>query len=322
MIPEFPRFKRLEVGDQLDVEAMTSAFPPYSDFNFVSLWCWNIDGSCAVSRLHDNFVVRLNDYLTNAPLYSFLGVNAVEATVSALLSHAEREGVDPRLRLVPEDVIEAADGLADEFEIVEDPGSADYVLSVDEWVGLEGGKFLDKRKYLRRIERDAAPVFSVLNVRDIEVQQKIMRVFGFWIVQRQRAGLEETFNEAVAVRRFFALRRDDDLHGFSVEIGGVMQAFALVEGVNDGYLVGHFWKADLAFPGIYVYLLHHMSRYFSARGYHSFNIEQDLGKDGLAQSKRRLRPYRYLRKYEIAARQTACITQRYCPAESENAVRS
>lgn len=41
MIPKFPEFKKLELSNKEEIENFTSKFPPYSDFNFVSMWCWD-----------------------------------------------------------------------------------------------------------------------------------------------------------------------------------------------------------------------------------------------------------------------------------------
>lgn len=64
MISEFPQFKKLELADKKDIEKFTSKFPPYSDFNFVSMWSWDIRGEMRVSQLNGNLVVRFTDYLT------------------------------------------------------------------------------------------------------------------------------------------------------------------------------------------------------------------------------------------------------------------
>lgn len=85
MIPEFPEFKKLELSDKKDIEQFTSKFPPYSDFNFVSMWSWDIKGEMRVSQLNDNLVVRFTDYLTGEPFYSFLGNNKVNDTAEKLL---------------------------------------------------------------------------------------------------------------------------------------------------------------------------------------------------------------------------------------------
>ena len=80
MIPEFPEFKKLELSDKEDVEAFTKKFPPYSDFNFVSMWSWDIKGEMRLSILNGNLVVRFTDYITGDPFYSFLGNNKTNET--------------------------------------------------------------------------------------------------------------------------------------------------------------------------------------------------------------------------------------------------
>lgn len=74
MIPEFPQFKVLELSDKGDIEVFTKKFPPYSDFNFVSMWSWDIKGDMRISQLNDNLVVRFTDYLTGNPFFSFFGL--------------------------------------------------------------------------------------------------------------------------------------------------------------------------------------------------------------------------------------------------------
>src|SRR4051794_25871812 len=101
-IPSFPDFKPLEISDQYEIEQWVKGFPPYSDFNFVSLWSWNTSGDFEVSWLNDNLVVLFGDYGTGERFLSFLGVNQASETVDALLSYARRRGIVEELRLLPE----------------------------------------------------------------------------------------------------------------------------------------------------------------------------------------------------------------------------
>lgn len=75
MISQFPQFKELELEDKEEIEKFTSKYPPYSDFNFVSMWSWDVRGDMRVSKLNNNLVVRFTDYLTGSPFFSFLGDN-------------------------------------------------------------------------------------------------------------------------------------------------------------------------------------------------------------------------------------------------------
>ncbi len=80
MIPVFPNFKKLELSDKKEVEKFTSEFPPYSDFNFISMWIWDIADNMMISQLNKNLVVVFNDYLSGKPFISFLGKNKISET--------------------------------------------------------------------------------------------------------------------------------------------------------------------------------------------------------------------------------------------------
>ena len=91
MIPEFPQFKPIELSDKQEVEKITSQYPPYSDFNFVSMWSWDIKGEMRLSMLNGNLVVKFNDYITGEPFYSFLGKNKLNETAEILLNLSKEE---------------------------------------------------------------------------------------------------------------------------------------------------------------------------------------------------------------------------------------
>lgn len=79
MIPKFPKFKHIELIDKEEIEKITQKFPPYSDFNFISMWSWDIKVEMIISKLNNNLVVRFTDYLTGYPFFSFLGDNMVNS---------------------------------------------------------------------------------------------------------------------------------------------------------------------------------------------------------------------------------------------------
>ena len=86
VIPAFPDFIPLSHEHKGAIEHFTRNFPPYSDYTFPSLWCWDLEEQCELSALHGNLVVRLTDYVSNAPFLSFIGVNQVEVVLESLFS--------------------------------------------------------------------------------------------------------------------------------------------------------------------------------------------------------------------------------------------
>ena len=105
MIPKFPDFKKLELSDKDIVEDFVSKYPPYSDFNFISLWAWDTDSKRMISELNNNLVVYFTDYLSGEPFISFIGTNKVERTSQELITYAQSLGIDPKLRFIPEESV-------------------------------------------------------------------------------------------------------------------------------------------------------------------------------------------------------------------------
>ncbi len=298
-IPEFPQFKRLEITDQFEIEQWVANFLPYSDFNFVSLWCWNTKDECEISWLNDNLVVLFNDYLTGERFFSFIGVTDVRATAELLLDLANRQEMARELRLIPEVTAVAFDdkpGLV----LLPTPEHADYVLSTSDWSDLRGKPFRNKRNEIRGFERDHAPVCREINLADTDTQSAVNAVYGEWIVQREQVARKETILEAQAIGRVFSLYRPQDLLAFGLFVADKMIGFSINERLKANYSMGHFWKVVGSFTGAYPYMLRHTCRQLAAEGFELHNIQQDLGDPGLTISKRLLRPDRYLGRYLIA----------------------
>ena len=63
-IPTFPALKSISIDDRQSLEKYISSFPPYSDFNFMSLLTWNTDDCILVSKLFGNLVIQFDDYIS------------------------------------------------------------------------------------------------------------------------------------------------------------------------------------------------------------------------------------------------------------------
>src|SRR4051812_11832114 len=106
-LPTFPQFAALEPHHQGVINQMVGSHPPYSDYNFISLWTYDYDRQYRLSVLNDNLIIKFQDY--NDPndfFYSFLGINQPDDTARLLLEHSAKEG-QKELKLIPEEVIES-----------------------------------------------------------------------------------------------------------------------------------------------------------------------------------------------------------------------
>src|SRR5437660_2550614 len=200
MLPQFPKFKELELSDAEDVQSYTARYAPFSDFNFACLWSWNIDSSVLLSQLNANLVVRLGDYVTGEVFYSFLGDSRVNETVETLIDLSCRENLQPRLQLIPE--VAAGQLDTDRFAITEDDRHADYILMVDRLCTYQGSRLASKRNEVRKFLRLCPQTrFEVLDLTDQFIVAQCQGLFRRWNERRSTAHDHEADREFKAFER-------------------------------------------------------------------------------------------------------------------------
>lgn len=298
-LPDFPNFKNLELTDKDAVEAIAKKFPPYSDFNFVSMFAWDIKGEMRISQLYGNLVVRFTDYLTGEPFYSFLGESRVNETTRALLELSKKEGLKAVLKLVPECV--ATDLDSQKFEIKEDRDNFDYVYNVRNTSTYEGNEYSTKRSEINRLVRDHEDITKrIIDVYDPKTKFEIMQLNFEWLEgKRSKDPFFNVRNELMAFDRFLNVGFKN-LCSVGIYWGNKLAAYSVNE-IHDinKEATGHFYKA-LQYYGLFDHLMQESSFYLNDINIETLNFEQDLGIEGLRKSKMSFRPKLFLKKYLVS----------------------
>ncbi len=306
MIPRYPLFKPIELSDGTEVAAITRRHPPYSDFNFVSLWSWNTTGACALSTLNGNLVVRLPDYVTGAPQYSFLGDSAVSDTAAELIRRAEDEGLGSTLRLIPETVAHALDRTRHKYEM--DMDGSDYILSTARLRNFKGTELQKKRNWVNRFVREHPNHrVEMLDLSSRAVHQTLLDCFELWGDQKGERDVYALAEYRAFQRLLQAADFFPDLYGMGIWVDDRFAAFMVFELVQQRYAMGHFSKADATHSGLTPFLMREVGEFLAARGYENLNYQQDLGLPGLRHSKKSYIPAAYLRKYVVSQRSAASL---------------
>lgn len=297
MIPVFPGFKKLELKDKEEIIKYTSAFDPYSDYNFVSLWSYNTKDNIEVSKLNKNLVVKFLDYTSEDQFYSFLGNNETRKTIEILLEHTRSKNLKQQLKLIPE--IDLVDKKVNKsFSIKEDKDNFDYILSVEELYEYKGKKYQNKRKLSNRFRR-LYPNAQVkeLNLSDKSTHKNIRKLFKHWSQKKQ-----DSEHELVAIQRTLKHANKLNLLGIGIFDNKKLIAFVISDIENKEYAETHFVKADTLYVGIYQFLRKEFARNLKKREYKFINIEQDLGILGLRTAKEQWHPVKYLKKYIVTGK--------------------
>ncbi|MBP9715160.1 MAG: DUF2156 domain-containing protein [Candidatus Pacebacteria bacterium] len=297
MIPEFPKFKKLELTDRKDIEKFTSQFPHYSDFNFISMWSWDIHNKIRISKLNNNLVVIFNDYLSGENFLSFIGDKNIIETTSKLITLSEKKYKKSFLKLIPEEVLLKYKGSS--FSAKSDRDSCDYIYLTEDLIDMKNWRQNDHARRIRKFTTTYPDyIVKVSSMKEI-LPSEYKKIFRRWSEDKNTPDVFES-NEYKAFERFLKLN-DKNNKFISVYINNELIGFSVYEFLSDRYAIAHFSKANnKQYPAIYDLLNWEESKFCHSQGVKHLNWEQDLGIPGLRYSKEKYKPYFLMKKLIVS----------------------
>jgi len=293
-LPQFPKFKKLELSDADAIRSFTSQFEPYSDFNFVSLWTWNIEDKAEISQLNGNFVIKFNDYVSGEPFLSFLGRSKVATTAKTLINYCKLKKIDTTLQLIPDTTAKMFK--SKRWKVEEDRDGFDYVFKLDKMVRMQGKAYFNKRKNInkfRRIHKNYK--IKKVNLREAGQVEKLKRISYKWFKNKKGDTAEKQAIER-ALENFNSL---DNVFTYVLSLGSKPITFFIGERINSKNAIGHYIKADYDIKDASNFLTYMVAKNLHDSGCKYVNFEQDLGIEGLRRSKLQWQHDKYLKKYEV-----------------------
>jgi hypothetical protein len=296
MIPEFPQFKSLELSDREDIEKITQKYPPYSDFNFVSMWAWNISDGMKISQLNKNLVVVFNDYLSGDSFVSFIGKNKISETTTELINFSQKNYQTSSLKLISEEI--AKDLIKLGFKVIPDRDSHDYVYSISHLVSMDSWSQSTISKGIRRfIKKYPDYIVKQNSIQEVS-EDEYLKMFKKWSENKNILNHFES-NEYKAFKRVFQIK-DKNVKVISLYLKDVLIGFSLFEILAGGYVISHFAKADTAYhSAVYDILNWEEAKILKNNGMKYYNWEQDLGIKGLRASKLKYKPSFLLKQFIV-----------------------
>jgi uncharacterized protein len=292
MIPKFPRFKKIGLQDKKHIEQFTCHFPPYSDFNFSSMWGWNVHNKILISELNNNLVVLFKDYVTDDYFLSFLGNEKVEETARELIEYSQKKYQKNFLKLIPEEVYLSLKKPG--FAIKHDRNAFDYIFLVEHLAHMEHWPKSTSGKRIRNFIKQKTP-YKIHNSSVNKIPPKEFKeIFKKWVINKKIDDYNS--HEYKAFLRFLKTK-NKNLRIISLYMKGVLAGFTLYEIVSKDYAISHFATADKNHhSAIYDLLNWEEAKYLHKKGVKYFNWEQDLGLPGLRYAKTKYRPAFLLKK--------------------------
>ncbi len=294
MIPEFPEFKQLELSDKAAVEALTHNYPPYSDFEFASLYAWDVQEQTKLSWHHGNLIVRFTDYLDGNFFYTFIGESDVNDTAEKLLDLSSNEGLEPVLKLIPEATAKHLD--TERFNVREDRDNFDYIFETERYVTFSGSRLKSRRNFLNGFLKQYPGYQSItLDLTDIAYLEQILTLQNKW----SQDSINFSKNEERAFMRFIKFAEHFKYLAIALVINDTLVGLSINALPAESCAHSLFLKADKEYHGIYAAMMHETSKKLIEHNYHHINYEQDLGIEGLRKAKVALDPVHFLNKYAV-----------------------
>jgi len=299
-LPVFPKFVQIDIRHKKLLQEIAGHFPPYSDFNFVSMFTWNIEGTLAIATLNENIIVRFSSYTGGGNFFSLLGINKITDTIDTLFQYCKEVGTVPELKLIGEAIIDLLPKLAKEkYVIKEDRDNHDYILSAINMSDLTKIHRKKRTKYNHFVRKHGTKaICNELNL-DLETTHaEIKQLLVDWQKTRGRKD-KDIEREFSAINRCLAHSKELNILGYGTYVSGELVAFTLFELVHNKTAMLHFGKTNASLQGSNEHLQYNLAKYLRILDVELMNNEQDLGIEGLRKSKEASLPVYFLKKYTI-----------------------
>ncbi len=293
MIARFPNFSPIQLNQLEEYVNLVSKFPPYSDFNFVSLFCWNKNDLTEISILGKGIVIKLKDYTSNKINYSFLSSNQdTQLEIMELFKEANC------LTLVPEITVNMLN--TKYFSIQEELDNFDYIYNLEKLIKLDGKIYKKKRNKVHKYSKDLLLHTKVNVITEITelFRQEVEGLLVQWCFENEFLA-KDMEDEIDAIMT--AVDNLNALNLFIVEIRlkGKLKGISINEKLPGDMAICHFEKTVGAHENIASYFVQQIAIILKTYNCNYVNWEQDLGIAGLRQLKQSYHPEYYLKKYNV-----------------------
>ncbi len=268
----------LELADAVRIKAAlpSGVFVP-SEYCFANLWLFReIHGY----RLVENPVPHVRGTTYDGQVHA-LPLDELTGDLAAALLAGDVDCLYPYGENGPEEAERL--GLA----ASDNPADSDYWYAAAELAELVGAK--TRRQQMRAFSKAHSPEY--VRWHDGLAEEALVVLDG-WARDITRPAADTDVAEC---REAIALAEELGLEGGLVRVGNKPVAFLLASRAGTARIL-HFAKGRRAYDGCYPWLF---ATYAARCGGNWMNFEQDLGIDGLAQSKRAYAPHRIKSKYRL-----------------------
>lgn len=292
MLPEYPKFKLLELKDIDQISKhIKKSNPRICELSPTNLLIWKDFDNPKLTFINQNPCIHITPH-NEAPYFlEPLGNHKIIETVETCLKHSGK------ISRVSEGFIQSLPH--HQYHIKCLRNQFDYIYHIKTLAELKGKKFDGKRNHLKNFKR-RHPDYEYVPLNP-GLKNGCLELFEEWFALRKESRyfpkLAYTSQKA-AIEKAFAYYDKLAFKGGALLIDGKIKGFILGSPLNNETVSVHFQYGHPALRGIFQALLWEAcNKTFAPFTY--INLEQDLGIPGLRKAKLSYYPLRLEKKFEI-----------------------
>ena len=238
------------------------------EYSFANNMAWRRLAGSKISFYKDFYICCAFDTDDGHPHFVFpAGQGDVRELIGVLRDYSALQNSPLILTGVTKPVLDILYELfPEQFSIMPDRDSSDYVYNSADLIGLAGRKYHQKRN-----EKYPYSEGSIIA-------------------------------EQFAINTYFSYYSELGLTGGIIRIDGRIAALTIGERLNSDTFCVHIEKADTSFNGIYAAINNCFAK-SAAADFRYINREEDMGIPGLRHSKESYNPHHYVEKFDVTLRQ-------------------
>jgi len=266
------------------IQSCLTAIPRQAcDLNLCNIFTWG-----QLYKLQ--YLIWRGAYVIYNPRYHYLAFPFCVKFGAKELAELVQEfrSVDSKTEMIlfPAEWLEKHPEASDIFRFRKHPEWSDYVYLTEKLVSLSGKKLAKKKNLLSQFQRKY-PDYKVQNIVKADMEA-ILEHFRQWQTDRKVKSIGLTM-EYRAIKNAFNFWNDLPLKGLKITIDGEILAWTIFSPQTETMATIHFEKFDPSIKGCAQVINWETAKYLK-RTYRFINREQDMGIEGLRQSKRSYEP--------------------------------
>ncbi len=266
-----------------------------SELTFTNFFMWRKSYNVRYAEVSGCLVIISRYRSFPYTVYFPIGDGNKKAALDEVISFFKNKNKDFQIRLSGENEIEMLNSFyPDEFEVIEDTDSFDYIYNIDDLSKLSGKKYHAKRNFINRFENSYNYSYYTMMPKD---KADCVSLFEKWYAEKKDSvpGLSESHE---AVCELLENWEKLDITGGCIRVDGEMVAFSFGEPLNKEKktVVIHLEHADTAFDGAFP-MINKQFLINEWKDYRFANREEDMGLEGLRKAKQSYYPCRMAKKY-------------------------